>query len=126
MGIEQLLVEAGGSFGFAALAFVVFMIFFLRWQSGQQASAEASRKADREMIHSFMMEIVAARGESNRVIESNTSALTKVVDGLDEMCSRLEAHDEHARDIGDKVVALEGEVGQLVRKLPVRVIGNGS
>lgn len=127
--MEKLLLDAGGAFGFAGLAFVIFIVFFLRYQSVQQAAAEASRKADREMIHAFMLEIVAARGESNRVIESSTAALTKLGASMDEMCGLLEAHDEHARIIGDKIARLESEISLLVSlgpKSPTRSAERGT
>ena len=112
--METTLLQLAASLGgFAGLTAGVMMLFVLRAQSSQQGVLN-------KLISSLMEEMIVGRQASNTVIEANTRAMTMVHATVAEMCAQLGAHDDHARDIGTVITRMEGEIGQVVRKLPVR------
>ena len=126
--METSLIQLGGTLGgFAGLCAMVLMVFVLRQQASGERRENARLAADadeRKTQHiatsTYIGEIVAARRESNTVIEANTRAMTMVHTTVAEMCAQLGAHDDHARDIGTVITRMEGAINQVERRLPVR------
>lgn len=98
--MEQLLLNLGaGLGGFAGLMAMALMVFFLRNQGASVQWESDRRQSDRELVNTLTAEIIAARRESNAVIERNTAALTNTAAISREICDKLTRYDGQAREI---------------------------
>jgi len=106
----QILADASKLGGFAGLVAAVMMIWVLRQQAAMQRAVEqrlsveaqaVARQNEEEarMTRMIFDELVLARRETLPVIQANTKAWTEAVAALQELCSQMAEHDNHARDM---------------------------